>query len=197
MPVSLAQPPQAVAELTRNKIQEIAQRQDFRVESLAAAVPAQISLSSGHAVYNLGLRDLLDGKSLEQRAITSWRFIVQNSNAEPTAAETLSGGASGPAEFSSVNAGPFVQGTKDAFAAVSADPAFAVGDWEMRLLRVPALFIMAVWTHEKSGKDDRLVPIQPAPTYLSAGKTYSWTEFLSAVRSYAEARLKADDGARG
>jgi hypothetical protein len=197
MPVTLAQPPEAVTELTRSKIQEIAQRRDFRVESLVAAAPDQISLSSGHPVYNLGLRDLLDGKPLAQRAITSWRFIVQNNNAESTAAETLSGGASGPAAFSSVNAGPFVQGTQDAFAAVSADPTFAAGDWEMRLLRIPALFILAVWTHDQSGEGDRLVPIEPAPSYLGAGKTYSWSEFLTAVRPYAEARLKTDDSPKG
>ena len=197
MPVSLAQPPQAVEELTRAKLVEIAGRNDFRVAALTAAKPEGLTLTSGHAVYNLGLRDLVNGTPLDRLAVTSWRFIVDTHGAEATAAETLGGHDAKAAEFSSVNAGPFVAGTTEAFAAVAKDPAFAQGQWESRVLRIPALYILAVWTHPTGAGDDLFRPISPAPPYLDPMRNYRWDEFVAAVRPEAEKRLAADDGMRG
>jgi hypothetical protein len=197
MPIALAAPPQAVQQLTQNKMQDIAQQKNFRIAPLAQAKPEQIRLSSGHPVYNLGLKDIVDGKPAAQLTITTWRFIVQGSGAEPAAAETLPGGGSTQAEFSSVNSGPFVSGTIDAFAAITKDSAFAKGDWEIRLLRIPALYIAAAWVHEKSSGEDRLRPVQPAPTYLDTTKTYTWTEFMLAIKPAAEQRIAMDDELKG
>ncbi len=197
MTVSLAQPPHAVEQVTRDRMQQIARQNDFRVEALVAAKPEQIRLDSGHPVYNVGLNDLVHGTPLARLPLTSWRFIVGSGTAAVSAAETLDGGAGGEARFASVNAGPFVDGTTQAFASVSKDPTFATGDWEMRVLRVPALYIFAVWTHDKAGNADRIRPIAPAPAYLDASRTYSWDEFVAAVRPQAEAKLAGDDGLRG
>lgn len=197
MPVAFAQPPEAVEELTRTKIQEIARDKGFRVASLATAQPGQVSLGSGHPVYNLGLRDIVGATPVAQLPITSWRFIVQHEGAEATAAETLGAGPSRQPEFSSVNQGPFVSGTTNAFAAIAKDPAFADGNWEMRLLRVPALYVYAIWTHDTRGGGDRLRPVDPAPACLNAARSYTWDEFLSALRPEAEKRLAADDGMKG
>jgi hypothetical protein len=197
MPITLAQPPQAVQELTQGKLQDIARSGNFRIEALSVSKPEQIRLASGHPVYNLGLNDILSSKPAAQLALFSWRFIVQGSGPEAVAAETLAKGPSDQAEFSSVNSGPFVAGTTEAFAAVTKDPAFAKGDWEMRLLRIPALYIFAVWAHEKSGEGDRLRPVKPAPSFLDPSKTYTWSEFLNTIKAPAEQRLASDDGLRG
>jgi len=197
MPITLAAPPQAVAELTENQIKAIAGAGNFRVEALSATKPEEIALSSGHPVYTLGLDDIVGGKAPAALVVSSWRFIVQASSAQPTAAETIGDGVSRAPAFSSVNSGPFVAGTINGFAAVSKDPAFATGDWEMRLLRAPALFIVAVWAHEKNGGADRIYPVAPAPAYLTAGKAYGWSDFLAAIKPVAEQRVKADDGLKG
>ena len=197
MPIALPEPPQAVVALTQAKLQDIAQRREFRIAPLANAAPAQISLGSGHPVYSLGLSDVIAGKAPEQVPLSAYRFIVGGSGAEPAAAETLPGTGTAAAQFASVNSGPFVAGTVNAFSTVLKDPAFAQGDWDMRLLRVPALFVFAVWAHEKAGGNDRLRPIEPAPSSLDPAKTYSWADFLGALRPAAQQVLAADDGLKG
>ena len=196
MPFTLAQPPKAVTDLTQSKLQEIAAANGFRVQALANAKPEQIQLETGHPVYNLGLQDIVANLSLSQLQVSTWRFIVRSGAGEPSAAETLSSRGSRSAEFSSVNSGPFVAGTTEALAAISKDPTFANGSWEGRLLRVPALYIMAIWAHEGAGKNDRLRPVSPAPNFLNAAKTYTWAEFQEAIRPAAEEKLRADDGGK-
>ena len=197
MPVTLAQPPQAVETLTRDKVSALAERNELRVAPLVGAKAATLKLSSGHAVHNVGLRDLVAGTPLDKLGVTSWRFIVDGGHAESTAAETIGGAGTQAPEFSSVNAGPFVAGTVDAFASVAKDPTFAAGAWESRVLRIPALYILAVWTHATDGGQDRIKPISPVPAYLDGSKSYTWDEFLAAVRPEAEKKLAADDGLRG
>jgi hypothetical protein len=192
MPISLAQPPQAVQELTQARIKEISSAGHFRVASLATAKPEQISIASGHPVYNLGLQEVVNNTPPANLQLSSWRFIVQGNGPEPTAAETLPAVAARAAEFSSVNSGPFVAGTTEAFASVMKDPTFTSGNWEIRLLRIPALYLFAVWVHEQNGSDDRLRPINPAPAYLDTAKTYTWNDFLAAIKPEAQQKLSSD-----
>ena len=196
MPITLAEPPGAVAALTQSKLQEIAHGRGFRVPELAIVAPEQIRLASGHPVYNLGLSDIVAGRAPDQLKVSSWRFIVQ-SGGETTAAETLAGDAATGAQFASVNSGPFVAGTVGALAATLNDPEFVQGDWEMRLLRIPALSVLATWAHEKSGKGDQIRPIAPAPPVLDATRTYNWADFMAALRGAAQQRLAEDDGRKG
>lgn len=197
MTVSLAEPPADVRQLTQDTLQQIAGRRDFRVRPLAAAEPEQIRIASGHPVYNVGLTDLVDGRPLARLSRTSWRFLVHDGTATTTAAETVGGGTDGDARFASVNDGPFVEGTADAFAAVEKDAAYAGGDWEIRLLRVPALFVLAVWTHERTTGEDRVRPVDPVPEGLDATRTYDWDSFVAVLKPRAQAKLAHDEPRRG
>lgn len=197
MPLSFAQAPQNIAELTRSRIQDLATQHHLTVAPLVAANPSAIQMDSAHPVYNLGLREIVAGIPLGGVNVNSWRFLVRESSNQAAAAETLTAGRAGQPEFASVNAGPFVQGTEAAVRALQSDPAFAQGDWEVRLLRVPALHTFAVWAHSKAGSDDRFKPVEPVQPFLDANRTYSWTELLAAMKPAAEQKLSTDDGLRG
>jgi hypothetical protein len=192
MPVTFQQPSPTVTQQARAALQGMAQQKHFRIQSLATAAPATIDLESPHAVYNFELDDIASHKSLDAARFTAWRYIVRSSTAQPAAAEMHSNAAGTTAEFSSVNDGPFVAGTIAAFNAVSSDPGFSKGDWEIRLLRIPALFVMAVWAHEKTGVD-MLRPIAPVPPFLDANKTYTAKDFLAALDGPAREKLSTDD----
>jgi hypothetical protein len=193
MPVTFAQPPQQVAEVTRNKLQDMARQQHFRIASLAAAQPDQIEIASGHPVYNIGLQDLLSNKPLSSLPLTAWRFIVRSGATDAAAAETLTDPQQSTASFASVNSGPFVSGTIAALQSLSTDPAFAKGDWEGRMIRIPALFIMAIWAHEKASGEDIIRVSAPAPEYLDPRKSYTWDQFKAAVEGPAKQKLAFDD----
>jgi hypothetical protein len=196
MPITFQQPSPQVAEQTRSALQDMAQQKQFRIAPLAASTPSQISVTSPHAVYNIDLDEIVENKPLSAAQFTAWRFIVASNPSQPAAAEMHGDPNGDHASFSSVNDGPFVAGTIAAFKSVAEDPAFATGDWEGRLLRIPALFVMAVWIHNKTTGEDMLRPIAPTPNFLNANTTYTWPQFLEALEGPARGRLSSDDRPR-
>jgi hypothetical protein len=197
MPVTFAAPPPQVAELTQRQLQDMAQHKHFTIAPLAAAEPSKIELASGHAVYNIGLRDLLTDKPITAAPFTAWRFIVNAGTPDSAAAETLQDPEQGIPTFASVNSGPFVTGTIAALKTLATDPAFTKGDWEGRMIRIPALYIMAIWAHEKKTGADLIRPTAPVPPYLDAAKTYTWPEFKAALQEPAKQKLANDDNTKG
>jgi hypothetical protein len=87
-----------------------------------------------------------------------------------------------------VNAGPFVSGTVDALAVAETVADADERQLELRLLNVPALYLMSVWLLPSgSGKDDAVfVPIAPAPAGIEPNRVYAEREFADALRSVAE-----------
>jgi hypothetical protein len=197
MPVTFAEPPRQVKEITQRQLQDMAQQKHFTIAPLAAAEPGKIELASGHAVYNIGLRDLLSDRPLTAAPLTAWRFIVNAGAQDSAAAETHQDPEQGIPAFASINAGPFVTGTIAALKTLATDPAFTKGDWEGRMIRIPALYIMAIWAHEKKTNADLIRVTAPVPPYLDANKTYTWPEFKAVLQEPAKQKLANDDDTKG
>jgi hypothetical protein len=197
MPVIFAEPPRQVTEITKHQLQDMAQQKHFTIAPLAAAEPGKIELVSGHPVYNIGLSDILSDKPITAAPFTAWRFIVNAGTPDSAAAETLQDPEQGIPTFASVNAGPFVTGTIAALKSLPTDPAFAKGDWEGRMIRIPALYIMAIWAHEKKTNADLIRVTAPVPPYLDANKTYTWAEFKAALQQPAKQKLASDKDTKG
>jgi hypothetical protein len=192
MPVTFVQPPLSIAEHTKTTLQNMAQQKSFRIAPLAKAEPAQITLTSPHAIYYLGLDSIVSNQPLSAAQFTGWRFIVQTKSSEPAAAEMQSDLQSTTATFASVNSGPFVAGTIAALQSLSADKAFAKGDWEARMLRIPALHIMAIWAHQKKTGEDLIRVSDPAPPFLTTQRSYPWPEFRATLQAPARQVLDFD-----
>jgi len=64
------------------------------------------------------------------------------------------------------------------------------GKVEARLIRVPALYVMALWLKDLDGDDDVVVPMAPAPPFLEANRPYTEREFLKALTGPAKARAQ-------
>jgi hypothetical protein len=197
MPVTFVSPPRQVIQITQHQLQDMAQHKHFTVEPLAAAEPSKIELASAHAVYNIGLTDLLSDRPLTAAPLTAWRFIVNAGTTDSAAAETHQDPEQGIPIFASVNAGPFVAGTIAALKTLATDPAFAKGDWEGRMIRIPALYLMAIWAHEKKTNADLIRPTAPVPPFLDADKTYTWPEFKAALQQPAKQKLASDADTKG
>jgi hypothetical protein len=197
MPVTFAEPPRQVTQITQRQLQDMAQQKHFTIAPLATAEPSKIELTSGHAVYNIGLSDLLSDKPITAAPFTAWRFIVNAGASESAAAETLQDPEQGIPTFASVNSGPFVTGTIAALKTLGTDPAFTKGDWEGRMIRIPALYVMAIWAHEKKTGADLIRPTAPVPPYLDAAKTYTWPEFKAALLQPARQKLASDNDTKG
>ena len=87
------------------------------------------------------------------------------------------------------NEGPFVESTADAIDQAERDPELADGDYEVRVLRIPALYVMALWLKDERGGADVLIPLDPTPAPLEAGRKYAPAELSSTLAEAARARL--------
>jgi hypothetical protein len=126
---------------------------------------------------------------------SGWRFLLEVDDDVVAAVETARAGDEHV--LSHVNHGPFVRGTVDALGAAERE----VGDRsgvELRLLHVPALYLVALWLHDAGEAGDTLIPVAPAPAGFEANRPYPPDELLRTARERAASipALEPDD-ARG
>jgi hypothetical protein len=143
-----------------------------------------------HGAYNLGLDAISPTAALDTAArLVGWRFLLGQPSEHPAvAAEVASVG--GAHEFAGLNRGPFVGQTLAAMQMAEAAPELRDGDFEPRFLRVPALYVVALWLKERATGKDIVIPLDPAPPELTTGRQYTGAEFmteLAAMKSRATA----------
>ena len=194
MPLYMPAPPQQSVDAAHSTFQAFAQ-QGFRSPALRAADPAALSLTQPHQVFVLTADDLVAGRGLEAAQATRWRYLVSSGDKIIAAASVLSAGARDTHDFSHVNEGPFVASTAAALEYVRNHAELTSGDYELRLLQVPALHTMAVWLHPRSGHGDLLVPLAPSPVATPTGQAAPAARLLSELAEKAKlvVNVRADD----
>ena len=177
-------------ESVRSHLSELAARRNFRDRALNRANPASLALAVPHDVYFLGLSDLAEGVRLDAATLAGRRFIVMDGD-KPIASAELADQGSGVAF--QANEGPYVESTAAAIARAETDPELANDDYEIRVLRIPALYFMGLWLKNEHGEADVMIPLEPAPAPLQAGRKYEPAEVLLTLAEPARERLAFDD----
>jgi hypothetical protein len=184
-------PDPEVVEVVRAQLAQLVGRPEFRDRALARANPLGLALAAPHDVYVLGLDELAEGARLADARLVAHRFLVLDDSAPLASAEVATDERAGLM----VTEGPYVDGT--ARAIENAEERDDVADAEVRMLRIPALYLMALWLHERDGGNDILVPVEPAPAPLEPGRYYPADEFLAELAAMARQRLGGRDDAGG
>jgi len=167
---------------------------------MAAMRMESLSHSEAHPVYFVPLDALTGGKLLEAAKQTSWRYLLVQDNAPVAEAEVSAGsrgakGAkSGSPEFLSLTQGPFAGATIDALDAAERLPQVARADYELRLLKIPAVYFVALWLH--GAKDDILIPMGDPPAGLKPNEPYSEAAVIAALHDSAEQARRFDEAHR-
>jgi hypothetical protein len=178
-------------ETIRAGVARLAARPEYRDRGLGRA--EGLDVAAPHDVYTVGLDALAAGGGLEAAEPVGRRVLLMR-GADPVATAELDDpeGAGGL----SANEGPFAEATARAISRVESWPEVADGDYELRVLRLPALYLMALWLKDESGDRDLVVPLDPAPAGIEAGRGYDADELLAELRERARSRLEdADDEA--
>jgi hypothetical protein len=189
MPIETPQPPDDALEAVRASVARRSTRRRLRGR-FGAAGPAA-SVSAPQRVFTVGLDALAGHSGVEDMARpTGWRFLVEEAK-EPVAAAEVHDetGATVPAQLTE---GQFVRSTADGLRAAEAHPSVEEAAFELRLLRVPALNLVALWLHA-ADSEDLFVPLEPAPAPFEARRPYPEREFAElsadlANRSLAQQR---------
>jgi len=152
--------------------------------------PEEVSHSEPHPVYIATLDDLAKGKLLADARQTGWRYLLVHGDAAVGEAElsTESRGSKAAKsaktkepQFLGLTHGPFTGATIDALHAAESLPQIAKADYELRLLKVPAVYLVALWLH--GGNDDILIPMDQPPAGLKKNKPYTEAGIIRALRA--------------
>jgi len=153
----------------------------------------ELAHSEPHPVYIATLDDLAAGKLLGAARKTSWRYLLVQGESAVGEAELSAGRIKGKElAFLGLTHGPFSAATVEALRTAEDLPEVARADYELRLLKVPAVYLMALWLHRKG--EDILIPMGNPPGGLKENKPYSEAEVIVALRETALRTKEFQDG---
>ncbi len=131
--------------------------------------------------YVLDLSDVRIGVMAAHQV--GWQHLLPTGDpAGPALAETAIRG-SNQHVFVGVAESPFASDLEHRLSVLRADPTVSASSYNAALLEVPAMYVMAIWLQDTSHHDDLIVPLAPAPPPLTAGRNYSTSQFLDALRA--------------
>jgi hypothetical protein len=183
-------PPPGGLEVINKALGDLGTRPSTAARAMEDAAPEDIAVAAPHPVYFLGLEDVASGGGLSAAKLVSWRYILLNGDNSLAAAEVSLEEGEG-LEFSHVNQGPFVGATVEGVGIAEGLDEVSRNDYELRLLKIPGLYIVALWLH--ADQQDILIPLAPAPSVLTPNIPYSETDFIEAVQPAASNRLQHEE----
>jgi hypothetical protein len=192
MALRLIAPADSVTRLMADRLAGYASGQGFRTRAMAAAKPASLAMAAPHPVFQLALDDIGPPGAAERAVMSGWRYLLTTGGQVVAAAFASASGPKARASFSHVNEGPQVRSSQQALALAEAWPEIREGRYALGLLRVPALYLEALWLRDEDGKDggDRFVPLDPAPAPLKAMQRVDAAKFEAALATLKAARAK-------
>lgn len=143
---------------------------------------AVLSVAAPHDVYTLTATELMEGASLDAAKPIGRRGILMDGDRVVASVELED--PEGDHGVTTTK-GPFTDSTTRAIESVETWREVTEGDYELRLLRIPSLYLMALWLKDEIGASDVLIPLDPAPFDLSVGSRYTEPELLDILRSRA------------
>jgi len=172
----------------------------LREKKSLPSAPAELQLekmshSEAHPVYYVPLDALAEGRLLQAATQTSWRYLLVQDDraiAEAELSAATKGATKGrrrrsrakPLAFLGLSHGPFTGATVDALHAAERLPQVAAADYELRLLKIPAVYLAALWLHGDG--DDILIPMGNPPGGLKKNKPYTEKQVIRALAPMAE-----------
>ncbi|MFC0097690.1 hypothetical protein ACFFKH_09130 [Micromonospora marina] len=181
MQINLPEPPRGMSDKVKSKLHRFANEGRFAGKGLRGTNKDSLDVSTPHQVFTLGLDDVLAGGGIDRAQPAGWRYLVEQAG-QPVASAETTAGPDGSQEVSQFTEGPFVDATDKALKVVRKLPKLEAAGFELRLLRIPAVYQMALWLH--SAKEDLLVPLAPS-SIGKEGKAMPASEFFADLAELA------------
>jgi hypothetical protein len=177
-------------EAVRSHLSELAGRTAFPDRALSRADLTGLALAAPHDVYAVGLDDVVEGATLDAARMVGRRFLVLDGSKAIASVEVADRDARSGFQ---ANEGPYVEATAVAIARAEEDPDLVDGDYEVRLLRIPALYFTGLWLKSDREGSDVVIPLDLAPAHIAPGQIHAPAELLSTLAEHARRVSAFDD----
>jgi hypothetical protein len=191
MPLLTESPPKGIEKVLNATVSELVGH-----GAIALGTRSRAQVSMPIRVHNLGADAIAAGKGLGAAQLTGWLSTLTTDGEVRGTIELVPlkpprKGAAAPdgVRFGGFTTGPLQRALAQTIEA--ATKSTARDKVQMAVLRVPALYLLALWLHDDGG--DRLVPVPPSPAPLKAGESYPAERALASLAEAAKAVLQGDD----
>jgi len=190
MQLSYPKAPANGVQALRPALQAALQTRGFGINpQFAKAIPSKVSLSEPYRGYALSLDDLAQGKGLNAATLGDWHYLVFSDGVSIADAQLAE--VAGQVEFSSLNHGAMAASTVNALTLAENAAQLQGKTYELRVLFVSALHLVAIWLH--GADDDVLIPVDPTPKDLAATRLYNEASLLALLTPAAQQAKKGFD----
>jgi hypothetical protein len=154
----------------------------------------QLSLGSPHPVFTVGLERVAAGdRPLDAAELVGWRVLLEEDKRVVAAVEVP--GAEPGKTGAMVNRGAFVEATVAALTAAEREKRVASERVELRMFRLNALYLLALWLRAAEAQADMFIPLGPAPQPLLANTVYDRAGFEAELSEMARSVLSSYESA--
>ncbi len=189
MALRTIQPPPQVLELVKAALQTHLGG-GARVAAMQGATLPQMSATLPHQVYSLNLNDLVGADPLAKAQLVGWRHLITGGNQTAMAAEVACDDRGGSLRFSHLHEGPLVGGLAQALVAAEHAPEVNQGSYEVRVLRIPSIYVMSLWLKADAPNTDLFIPVAPTNRLLTPGHMYAAAEFADLLKRIAQEHIQ-------
>jgi hypothetical protein len=205
MPLESPKPPAAVTASLTDGLRRLParNRNSYATETAGGAPP---TVSTPYQVFTLSPQDLAGGSSLEAAKPIAWRYLLSQASQglaggsavedfkeapEVATAEVLTKDAA--PQFSQLQFGWISNATQRAIAVAQALPEMRTGKYELRMFRMPAIYVDAIWLKNQDAGTDLYIPIIGIHPELEPFRPYQSDEFLTIVRELVARKARFDN----
>lgn len=146
-------------------------------------------------VYLLGLSELSADRELVMTQPRLWSHLLDD--AAGTGASVIADVDARQNRFMSISEGAAVTSLGQRIQSTVTQMAKTNGDYDLALIRVPALYLSAVWLKGRRGQPDIVIPDDSPKSPLTAGRHYTLDEFRAALKPVADQLLRETDPLKG
>lgn len=213
MPLHFQEAPQATVDALNAALPRIAQRASVATHApaISQSVGALMRRRFGSAeagpaparaaaepisapVHIVGLNEIAAKRDLKAAPVKLWAHLLHTDDDDHPVAVADTDAKTG--HFQSITEGAPIAALGRRIRTVQAEQAKAQ-DHDLAIIRVPALYLDALWLKGRNGAPDVVIPEASPMSPLQAGKRYTLEEFNAALKPTADRLLRETDPTKG
>ena len=196
MSVTFASPPAASVDALKQAFEEHAHAFASQAEAQGGGDFSEPEQRMPHPIYTSTLQDAAAGAAVRHAKIVAWRYVAGIGDNVRTAEVNIDPKGGGHS-FASLNFGPHGASLLHALGGLGSSGEGAQDkDAEVRVLRLPALKVEALWLHSAGGAD-QIVPLAPSHFDSDPETSFTVPQFEAALVERAKSLLGGDSETGG